>query len=435
MSAVRTPAEPYQDLVDQSLEEAAFYWKRWEADLDSLTRNLDEVWSWTEDRLAGALDGVRVAGGRVVEITAAALHGEDLAARTAVAHVLAAKTPQPAREALAAAVRQAAGAPLQAMVRGIETAPLDGSFAPVTAALAGAGPEHSAALCRIKAFRRVAPGREAAVALESNVPPLQAQALRALARAADEAFAARAVSGGLKSDSPEVRRAAIGTGIRRSDTAAWQAAVELIRERHGDCAPFLSCVAALGSSEERELVIGALREPALQRAALFALAYIGTPQAIEICLTGMREARLARAAGEAYCAITGAQLERDHLAAAEPAESPSPPPLEADDLDADLVPKAHELWPLPDLTAVQRHWQGIKRQFGAGARHFRGRPADPGTLMAALETGPMLRRADLALELAVRTGGRYDLEPRAFAQAQRTLMQAGRARLAAPAAR
>lgn len=435
MNAVRTTAEPYRDLVDQSLEEAAFYWKRWEADLESLTRNLDEVWSWTEDRLAGALDGVRVAGGRVVEITEAALHGEDLAARTVAAHVLAAKTPQHAREALAAAVRQAAGAPLQAMARGIETAPLDGTFAPVTAALAGAGPEHSAALCRIKAFRRVAPGREATVALESNVPPLQAQALRALGCAADESLLTRSVSWGLKSDSPEVRRAAIGTGIRRSDPAAWQAAVELIRQRHPDCAPILSCVAALGSAEEHELVIAALREPALQRAALFALGFIGTQRAVEICLAGMRDAKLARAAGEAYCAITGAELDRDHLAAAEPAESPSRQPLEADDLDADLVPKAHELWPLPDLTAVQRHWQGIKREFGAGARHFLGRPAGLETLIAALETGPMLRRADLALELTVRTGGKYDLEPRAFAQAQRTMMQAGRARLAAPAAR
>jgi uncharacterized protein (TIGR02270 family) len=435
MNAVRTTAEPYWDLVAQSLEEAAFYWQRWEADLESLTRNLDEVWSWTEDRLAGALDGVRVAGGRVVDVTQAALRGEDLAARTVAAHVLAARTPEPAREALAAAVREAAGAPLRAMVRGIETAALDGTFAPVTAALAGTGPEHCAALCRIKAFRRVAPGKEAMAALESNVPQLQAQVLRVLGDAGDESLVARYVAWGLKSESAEVRRAAIGTGIRRRDAGAWDAAVELIGQRHPDCAPFLSAVAALGSSEERELVIGALREPALQQAALFALGSIGTPQAIEICLTGMREAKLARAAGEAYCAITGAELARDHLIAPEPAESPSPPRFEDDDLDADLVPKAHELWPLPDLAAVQRHWQGLKRNFGAGVRHFRGRPVDLESLIAALESGPMLRRADLALELTVRTGGKYDLEPRAFAQAQRTLMRAGRARLAAPAAR
>lgn len=435
MNAARMRTEPYWDLVDQSLDEAAFFWTRWEAELASLTRNLEEVWFWTEDRLHGALDGVRVAGERLVEVTEAALHGKQLAARTAAAHVLAAASAPNARDALAAAVRQAQGASLQAMVRGIETAALDRTFTPVTATLASAGPEHLAALCRIKTFRRVAPGREASDALESNDAQAQAQALRSLAYAADESLVAPHVARGLKSGSPEVRAAAIGTGIRRADAAAWQAAVELIGQRHPHCVPWLSCVAALGAPEERALVIAALREPTLQQAALFSLAYLGTPQAVELCLAGMRDAKLARAAGEAYCALTGAELARDHLTAAEPADGPSPPPFEEDALDASLVPTARELWPVPDPHAVQQHWQGIKGQFAPGVRHWRGRPVDLGTLIGAVETGPMLRRGDLALELAVRTGGKYDVQPRAFAQVQRTMMQAARARLAAPAAR
>ena len=435
MNAVRSIAEPYWDLVAQSLEEAAFLWKRWEADLGSLTRNLDEVWTWTEERLHGALDGVRVAGERVLEVTEAALHGKDMAARCAAAQVLAAGTPERARGALAAAVREAHGAPLQALARGIETAALDGTFAPVTAALAAAGPEHAAALCRIKAFRRVAPGREATDALESGLPQPQAQALRSLAYAGDDSIVARCVAWGLKSGAPEIRRAAIGTGIRRADALAWHAAVELLRQRHPDCAPFLSCVAALGSPEERELVVAALREPALQQPGLFALAYVGTPQAVEIVLSGMRDEKLACAAGEAYCAITGAELARDQLAAPEPPDGSSPPSLEKDDLDASLVPGAYELWPVPDRAAVERHWQGVKRQFATGVRYWRGRPVDLETLIGAVETGPMLRRDDLALELAVRTGGKYDVEPRAFAQTQRIMMRAARARLTAAAAR
>src|SRR6185437_16353468 len=122
MKAVRTTAEPYLDLIEQSLEEAAFLWKRWEADLESLIRNLEDVESWTEDRLHGALDGVRVAGEKVVEVTEAALRGKDRAAITAAAHALAAQTPARAREALAAAVRDSNGTSLRAMTRGIETA-------------------------------------------------------------------------------------------------------------------------------------------------------------------------------------------------------------------------------------------------------------------------------------------------------------------------
>jgi uncharacterized protein (TIGR02270 family) len=434
MNAVRTTAEPYWDLVEQSLEEAAFFWKRWEADLESLTRSLDEVWSWTEDRLQGALDGVRVAGDRVVEVTEAALRSKDQALITAATHVLAAQTPTRAREALAIAVRNCSGAALRAMTRGMETAALDGSFAPVTAVLASAGPEHSAALCRIKRFRRVSPGKEVTDALQSGNPQLQADALRSLTYVAEQSLAARHIAWGLKSDAGEVRRAAIETGIRLRDPAAWQAAVQLAEERNAACAQLLPALAALGSPEEQQLVIRALREPALQQAGLFALAYIGTPEVVEICLTGMRDEKLARCAGEAYCAITGAELARDGLTAPEAAESPSPPAFEDDPLDANLVPAAAEQWPLPDLTAVRRHWQGVQREFAQGVRHWRGLPASTEVLLAAIERGPMLRRDDLAHELAVRSGGKYDLETRAFARSQRTMMQAGRTRAGLPAA-
>ncbi|MGH8170331.1 MAG: hypothetical protein ACRETJ_07340 [Steroidobacteraceae bacterium] len=435
MNAVRTTAEPYRDLIEQSLEEAAFFWKRWEADLESLTRNLEEVGFWTEDRLHGALDGVRVAGEKVVEVTEAALRGKDHAAITAAAHTLSSQTPAGAREALAAAVRDSNGASLRAMTRGIETAALDGSFAPVTAVFASAGPEHSAALCRIKRFRRVSPGRELTDALQSGIAHLQAEALRSLTHAADQALAARHIAWGLKSGDPQVRGAAIQTGIRLRDPAAWQAAVQLAEERGSACAPLLSSIAALGSAEEQQHVIRALREPCLQRAGLFALAYIGTPEAVEICLAGLREEKLARAAGEAYCAMTGAELVRDGLAAQEPIEGLSPPRLADDDLDAELVPTAADQWPLADPDAVRRHWQSIQRQWAPGVRHWRGRPASPEILVDAIERGPMLRRNDLALELAVRTAGQYDLEGRAFAQVQRSMMQTARTRAGLPSAR
>ncbi|MGH8258621.1 MAG: hypothetical protein ACREUG_02915, partial [Steroidobacteraceae bacterium] len=424
MSAARTAAEPFDDFVGQSLEEAAFLWKRWESDLDHPTRNLDEAWIWTEDRLHGALDGVRVAGERIVQVTEEALQGEHAAMLAAAAHVLAAQSPVRAREALATAVRQAGGVRLEAIARGIETAALDGTFAPVAAALAGGGPEHAAALCRVKSFRRSTPGRELLVALESQMPRLEAQALRSLATSADESHLPH-LERGLSSGHMEVRRAAIATGIRRRMPAAWDAAVQLAGRRDRESAPFLPALAALGTPAEQQLVISALREPALRRAGLFALAYVGTPEAVEICLTGMRNAVLARCAGEAYCAITGAELVRDGLAAPEPPEE-SAPPFEADALDADLVPAASDLWPLPDIDAVRRHWQGIQGRFHAAARHWRGRPFDPGVLIDALESGPMLRRGDLAQELAIRSNGRHDVETRAFAQVQRGAMSAAR---------
>jgi uncharacterized protein (TIGR02270 family) len=147
----------------------------------------------------------------------------------------------------------------------------------------------------------------------------------------------------------------------------------------------------------------------------------------------MRDPKLARSAGEAYSAITGVDLVRDGLAAPEPSDAESPPPFAADALDADLVPKPRDMWPLPDVDAVRRHWESIKPRYTAGARHLRGRPVDLNGLVEAVEHGPMLRRPDLIVELSVRTSGQYDMEPRAFARMQRSMMASGRGRLALPA--
>jgi len=416
----------FWDLIEESLDEAAFLWKRWEMDLASTTRNLDEIWSWTEDRLQGALDGVRVAREELPGLIAKALETSNPAQLTVCAHLLAARSTVAAVAQLAEVIRQAQGPQLWAMIRGIETAELDAGFAPVTTALSSSDPEHTAALCRLKSFRRSSPGRDVAEAFSSGDPLIQVEALRVLRHAQDDS-AGKFVSAGLRSDSPAVRRAAMECGVRQRQASAWEAVRRLAHERNPECEPFLTLLASLGSPEDMQLVLGSLREPALQRSGLFALGFIGTPEAVEICLTAMRDPKLSRCAGEAYCAVTGADLERDQLMADESGEES--PALEADDLDADLVPTLQQLWPLPDPSRVRGHWEAAKARYTRGARHYLGKPVNVDVLLAAIEQGPMLRRPDLITELTIRSGGRYDVEPRACTPVQRRMMAASRAAL------
>ena len=418
--------QPFRDLVAESLDEAGFLWKRWETDLTSPTRNLEDVWLWTEDRLQGALDGVRVAREELLRLSGAGLETNNPGALTVCAHLLAARCSADAVAQLADAIRGAQGPRLWSMIRGIETAELDASFAPVTAVLSSSGPQHLAALYHLRSFRRSSPGREIAEAFSSGDAMVQVEALRVLRHARDDS-AGKFVSAGLKSDDPAVRRAAIECGVRQRQASAWEAVRKLAHERSPECEPFLILLASLGTEEDAQLVLGSLREPALQRSGLFALGYVGTPEAVEICLTAMRDPKLSRCAGETYCAITGADLQRDHLAAGEPQEES--PALEADDLDANLVPAPEQLWPLPDASRVRGHWAAAKAGYARGARHYLGKPVNLGVLLAAVEEGPMLRRPDLITELTIRSGGRYDVEPRAFAHVQRRMMAASRGAL------
>lgn len=313
---------PLPDLIEESLGEAVFLWQRWEGELASLTRNLDEVWSWTEDRLHGALAGVRVAGDDVVAIAAPGLTSEDIHEVAVSTWLLASATAANAVPALIKGLGAAQGPQLAAIIRALELV----SASPATnAALSAAanalsahsverGEAHSAALCRLKTFRRASPGREMVPAFESNVPEHQAHALRA-ARHLPGQHVEEWISAGLGCPHPQVRQAAIESGVCRGITSAWNNARDLAFQLNGHSAPYLRLVGMLGHADEHEAVYNALRTPQLQSQAIWALGHLGTRRAVEACLHGMKHEKLARAAGEAYCYITGADLNRDHLAA------------------------------------------------------------------------------------------------------------------------
>lgn len=419
--------EPLWELVAESLEEAAFLWGWWEGELRSPTRSLDQIWTWTEDRLHGALAGVLVAGDSLVERALPDdLQSDNPSTLAACGYLLATARGDAARLVLRDAVRAAEGARLAALMRGVEVAPIDASFAPVAEALDRGGPEHNAALASLKAFLRAAPGDELTRAFQSGVPALQAAALHAT-RLLPEGNLRAWVSAGLAVAAPQVRLAAIETGVLRRSPAAWSVALNWLDAPTPECGPLLRLVAMLGQPVEQQRVLGAMQYELLRPEALWALGHVGTQEAAATCVAAMQDAALARAAGEAYCAITGAELERDRLAAPEP--ETEPPDFEAEDLDASLLPAPADLWPMPDPEAVRHHWQGIAARFAPGTRYVRGQPASIPALIDAVERGPMLRRPDLLVELFVRTDGRYDVEPRAFRDAQWRMMAAGRAAL------
>ena len=424
MSPLQAATEPFRDLVDESFDEAAFLWRRWESELTSLTRNLDEIWSWTEDRLHGALDGVRVGGAAGIETATAAIGSDEIDRVTVGAGVLASSTEPAALDALSAALKEAQGEKLRAMVRALELLGSDRALRAAASALTAAGPDHAGALCRLKAFRRVAPGDELTVALKATTPDARIDALRA-ARLAPSAVASEWLTATLKDSVPAVRYAAVETGMCLRNSQAWETAVGLARKSNPDSAPYLNLIALFGSPEEHEIVYSALRTPGLQVPAIWALGHIGTARAADACLAGMKHEALARACGEAYAWMTGADLERDRLAVQEvPADAPA---FEDDDLDANLVPPPEALWPLPDAEAVQKHWLALRSNWAPDVRYVRGQPVNGETLLTTIETGPMLRRPDLVLELRVKTRGRYDVETRAFTARQRQMMAAARA--------
>ena len=78
------------DLVEESFEEAEFLWQRWEDGLASHARDLTGTAFWVEERLAGSLDGIRVAGDAAFEpLLAPAMASDELWRLSVAAHVAA----------------------------------------------------------------------------------------------------------------------------------------------------------------------------------------------------------------------------------------------------------------------------------------------------------------------------------------------------------
>jgi len=424
MSPTR-PAAPFPDLVEESLDEATFLWGRWEHELTSLTRTLDDVVSWTEDRLHGAIDGVRVGGGVSDVVMNGLLSAEP--ARVAVCTAVLSTSAEPvAINTLVDALRTAEGARLHAMIRGLELQGSDQALRTAASTLATGGPVHAGALCRLKAFRRVAPGAELVAAVKSDSPDAQIEAVRAAVYAPSR-HAEQLTTAALRSGNPQVRLAAVESGIAGGITQAWDVARRMAGRRGPETGAYLRLMALLGGPGEHETIYQALRIENLQVPAIWAIGHVGTVRAVETCLAGMKHEPLARACGEAYCWITGADLARDRLALEE--TPPDAPPFEEDDLEANLVPAPEALWPLPDPEAMARDWQARAARFTPDVRYVHGQPAGRDTLAAIVERAPMLRRPDIVLELRARTHGQYDVETRAFAARQREMMAASRAAL------
>jgi uncharacterized protein (TIGR02270 family) len=159
---------------------------------------------------------------------------------------------------------------------------------------------------------------------------------------------------------------------------------------------------------------------ALRSAAAWALGFAGTRAAADACLDLVLQDLEAPLACEAFCSITGLDLEAGGLR--EPRQRPdedAPVAFDDDDLDADLVPAADDDLPRADAARVARWWDQNRGRFSPEQRYLEGRPLDDAALIEALARGKMRRRHTLALAFAIRTRGRLQLNTRAWGGAYR----------------
>ena len=104
------------------------------------------------------------------------------------------------------------------------------------------------------------------------------------------------------------------------------------------------------------------------------------------------------------------------------------PPLEDDDLAADLVPLPEDALPTPNADAIEQFWTEHAADFAPNRRYLAGESFGTGALTSQLERAPMRRRHVLALSLCIRTGATAWIDTRGWSAEQRSRLAAIRAR-------
>jgi len=135
----------------------------------------------------------------------------------------------------------------------------------------------------------------------------------------------------------------------------------------------------------------------------------------------------AKLAAQAVVAITGLDLRKDEFAAKPPPRADSLPPLEEDELDADLVPQPEDELPEPNVEAIRAWWRMRERELNNSQRLVLGEPRSPEGLLWALESGPLGLRHGWALAAHLWSGGRFWLDTEALSTEQRRHLAVARA--------
>ena len=136
-----------------------------------------------------------------------------------------------------------------------------------------------------------------------------------------------------------------------------------------------------------------------ERIAVKGTGIIGDPEGLPLLFKWMEQPSLARLAGEAFCFITGANLNKDYLKNDTPREVAEGPTEDPNENNVKLA--VDEDLPWPAAKKCEFWWRERKKNFHNGKRYCCGKEITLANLQDILKTGYQRQRLAAALELAI----------------------------------
>ncbi|HYO56127.1 TIGR02270 family protein [Archangium sp.] len=412
------------DVLEEHLDEAAFLWAQWEQALWSAAYTLSEVEAGPEGRMRAHLEALVMGGRRVTErFLKPALAGDDVECIRTAAFALLAEGEEADVDAVLRVLTEGEEAGRAAVQRALEVSEwkaLDERLRPLLDTEAASV---QAAALEVLRFRRIYPGPVLLTLLTHEAQRVRTAAWRA-ACLWPEKVSPETVRRALDSSDVASRSMAVELGLMHGMRVAWKCCQELV-ESAGASGRMARVLLAMGGEPgDVEWLTKLLEVHGLRRDVLWALGFSGRVAAAEACIPWLGDEEVGGTAAEAFCSITGLPLEEEFVRESPEEPSEEPIPFDEEALDAELVPGPDPELVLLEPAAVERWWGQARKDFEPKGRYLGGNPLVLGRLMEALGLAPMRRRPMLALELAIRSRGRHQVETRAFSSVQKRQLEA-----------
>jgi uncharacterized protein (TIGR02270 family) len=394
------------EIAETHLDEAEYLASAFDQDLDAHHSTIHEVAANSEERLLAHVDGLVLLGQSAVErlLTPAIKEGATSRAQAAALALLLSEHADGLDLLWPSALNAEDRRPFFRALALAERLP----DARLTERLGRDGAAIDAALLGALSARGAGAGPQLTPALKARDVGLVAAALEVARYTAPEF-----------TDAALLRRvqfsvttpAALTLGAQQGLQAAWQR----IRVEAATTGPVqqraLELLAVSDSPDHWARLFEVFEDPQCRAKALWALGFVATREVLELCLSLLEHTTLGGLAAEALIAATGMRPDQEKLLATKAEENDSLPPLEQDDLEAELAPKVEDQLPRLDPEATARWWTRHQRRFPRGSRFLDGQPHQPASLRAAFDHFSTRRRHVLSLELAVRTKGTVQVAP------------------------
>jgi uncharacterized protein (TIGR02270 family) len=270
---------------------------------------------------------------------------------------------------------------------------------------------------------RVDPGPALTAALRQEEPKLLALALRTAARVG-RADLLPDILHRLAHPHPAVQLAAAASAVLLGERGPAYNALQALAlaAGEGQIEALRLALLAADPGTARRIVRQLASQGASLRTTIRASAWAGDVQAVPWLIKQMAQESHARAAGEAFSFLTGADLARLEL------ERPQPEGFESgpseDPADENVGLDEDEGLPWPDRPRIQAWWQAQAQRFATDVRLLAGAPADTAQCMQVLTHATQRQRQAAALLSSLAQPGRVLFNIAAPAHRQRRLLAA-----------